>query len=276
MCIAVYKPMGVDFPSKDTLKTCFNNNSDGAGFMVATGKAVEIHKGFMEFKDFWKTLRKSREQYGDDKAFVMHFRISTQGGIRKDGCHPFPLSGDMNDLRALDTSCDIGIAHNGIITLTSGGGRDITYSDTMKFITDYLSLIIKDSSYCKDDDTLSLITRLCGSRLAILDKRGHCELIGGGWSASNGVWYSNESYQERRVKTTTWYPSISSWGNNEPSWWEEYDCIDEYDIYLNADGLYEFPKDECPATEIGDGSYCELCTRFVECYAGFLESEDDK
>ena len=116
MCIAVYKPMGADFPVKRVLKRCFYKNPDGAGFMVANGSAVEIHKGYMGFRSFWKALREVRYKYGDDKAYVMHFRISTQGGVRQDGCHPFPLSKDMSDLRRLDCEADIGVAHNGILT----------------------------------------------------------------------------------------------------------------------------------------------------------------
>lgn len=279
MCIAIYKPIGVEFPSKRRLNTCFKNNPHGAGFMVATGDKVIIHKGFMEFNDFWKALKDARSKYEDTSAFVMHFRISTQGGVRQDGCHPFPLSGDMGELRKLDTECEIGIAHNGIISLTSKGyGKDIDYSDTMKFITDYLSLIIKDKGYFKDDDTLELIDRLCGSRLAILDGRGHCELIGRGWTLVDGVWYSNDSYMERTVKATSYYPSLYDWGKSDLPWWEQYEVEEPfeepYDDYINVNGLYEFPIGECPAYEIGDASYCDLCTRYEKCYESEVGDEE--
>lgn len=275
MCIAIYKPIGVDFPNKKRLKTCFRNNPHGAGFMVASDDRVIIHKGFMEFSDFWKSLREARTKYGDTSAFVMHFRISTQGGVRADGCHPFPLSGDMNELRKLDTECDIGIAHNGIISLTSKGYGKVDYSDTMKFITDYLSLIIKDRGYFKDDDTLELIDRLCGSRLAILDSRGHCELIGRGWQVSDGVWYSNDSYMESAVKVTSYYPTLYDWSKSDDKlpWWEQYDIVEPYDEYLTVNGLYEFPIGECPVCEIGDASYCDYCTRYQKCYEP-IEDDD--
>ena len=269
--------MGVKFPSKRTLKTCFKNNPHGAGFMVATGDKVVIHKGFMEFSDFWKALRSAREEYEDTSAYVMHFRISTQGGVRADGCHPFPLSGDMDELRKLDTECEIGIAHNGIISLTSTGyGKSVDYSDTMKFITDYLSLIIKSRGYFKDDATVELIDRLCGSKLAILDARGHCELIGRGWQMSDGVWYSNDSYIERTIetKTTSYYPSFFDWGKEEVPWVESYKVADPYDDYINANGLYDFPIDECPACEIGDASYCDWCVKYAECYKEHDEYEE--
>ena len=283
MCIAIYKPMGTEFPSKRTLQTCFNNNPDGAGYMVATGDRVIIHKGFMGFRSFWKSLRNARSEYGDDKAFVMHFRISTQGGVRADGCHPFPLSGKMEDMRLLDTACDVGIAHNGIISLCSTGYRNtkIDYSDTMAFITEYLSLIIKDDTYYKDKDKLALIEKLCGSRLAILDKHGHCELIGTGWCRVNGVWYSNESYKERTytpVKTTSYYPTLIDWSYSDVAWEDALDEEDKYvcaryetyDSCIGEDGYYDFDRlddgFECPEVEFGDASYCEYCKGFGKCY----------
>ena len=281
MCIAIYKPMGTEFPSKKTLKTCFNNNPDGAGFMVATGDTVIIHKGFMGFRSFWKCLREVRDEYGDDKAFVMHFRISTQGGVRPDGCHPFPLSGNMDDMRLLYTHCDVGIAHNGIIDLCSTGYRNtkVDYSDTMAFITEYLSLIIKDSDYYKDKDKLTLIEKLCGSRLAILDKSGHCELIGTGWKRINEVWYSNDSYKEHTytpVKTTSYYPTLIDWGYSESMWEDALDeedrfvceLYDRYEACICDDGYFDFSDMEigCPEIELGDASYCEFCKGFGKCY----------
>lgn len=280
MCIAVYKPMGETFPSKKTLQTCFENNSHGAGFMVATGDSVIIHKGFMGFRSFWKSLRACRAKYGDDKAYVMHFRISTQGGIRADGCHPFPLSSDMEELRKLDNECEIGIAHNGIISMcsTSYGKGKVDYSDTMSFITEYLSLIIGDRQYYKDSTKLKLIEKLCGSRLAILDKSGHCELIGTGWEKTNGVWYSNSSYKGAKttVKTTTsYFPTIIDWSYDDKLWEEAYDeeedwLTERYEYYescYTSDGFFDFGGD-CPEIELGDSSYCEYCVNYGRCYYG--------
>ncbi len=297
MCIAVYKPMGVDFPVKRVLKRCFYKNPDGAGFMVATGSDVEIHKGYMGFRSFWKALREARAKYGDDKAFVMHFRISTMGGIRQDGCHPFPLSREMDDLRKLESISDIGIAHNGIIELTTEWGstysqyytksyaarKTVDYSDTMKFITEYLSLIIKDRDYWKDDDTLDLIEKLCGSRLAILDGSGHCELLGRGWESCDGVWYSNGSYKptEITVKTEPIKEVINSnlsaiTDNYWESWYEErYGSFDDFEYkspydpysdYLDEDGLYDFSQSDCPATVDNDDSYCADCKQLCACW----------
>lgn len=304
MCIAVYKPMGTDFPVKRVLKRCFYKNPDGAGFMVADGSKVEIHKGYMGFRSFWKALREARALYGDDKAYVMHFRISTQGGVRQDGCHPFPLSRFMYDLRELDTTADIGVAHNGIINLCAdwsstyssyytksySARKQIDYSDTMEFITEYLSLIIKDRDYYKDKDTLDLIEKLCGSRLAILDGAGHCELIGSGWEECDGVWYSNGSYKEPvvTVKNELAKAKVYSYNvedNYWTSWYEERygngftdfeykDPYDPYSDYLDDEGLYDFSQSDCPATVDNDDSYCADCKSLCQCWKIYNGEEE--
>lgn len=279
MCVIVYKEQGQEFPSKQILSNCYDNNSDGCGYMYAYKGNVYIKKGFMRFHDFWQSLKDTRALYGDNLAYIMHFRISTQGGVRKDCCHPYPLSDKMDDLRQLRFKSEIGIAHNGIISLTSTYyNKTITYNDTMEFITDYLSLIIKRKDYYKDKDTLLLIERLCGSRLAILDGKGHCELIGKGWVNDGGIWYSNNSYKERKYTTTT-TPTTTTLGTTWYNYsdWDKYDdeYIDEYEYYYNTSThLYEFDESECPFTLDNDESYCQWCAHRDKCYY-LCEDESD-
>ena len=54
MCIIVYKPQNTKFPSENTLRECFQNNDDGAGFMFSSNNVVHIKKGFMTFEKFYK------------------------------------------------------------------------------------------------------------------------------------------------------------------------------------------------------------------------------
>lgn len=276
MCIAIYKPINSDFPSKATLKRCFAKNPDGAGYMYALNGCVYIRKGFMRFEDFWRSLKDIRAKNGDKLAYVLHFRISTQAGIRADCCHPYPLSEKMQDLRALKIKAKIGVAHNGIISLTSSGyHKTITYNDTMQFITDYLSLIIRDKNYYKDKNTLLLIERLVGSRLAILDGGGHCELIGEGWREDGGVWYSNASYQESAYT----YTSNSAYNKYYYTDYTEADASefsqDYYSYYMNSDGMYELDEWDCPLTLDGDDSYCQKCTNYIACYIGIEEDGEN-
>ncbi len=204
MCIIVYKPMEKEMPSKNILKTCWENNDDGAGYMFPDGNKVTIKKGFMKFDSFYASLKSDYKKMGRFTPFVLHFRISTQAGVNEQCTHPFPLSREMDDLRKIRTTCDIGIAHNGIIDLTkSGYYTTVTYSDTMKFITDYASLIIKSKDYYKDKDTVKLIDRLVQGKLAIMDSDGHVELIGE-FIKDNGIYYSNSYYKQDRIRHTTY------------------------------------------------------------------------
>ena len=257
--------------------------------MYNASGTVYIKKGFMSFKSFWKKLREVREIYGDDIPYVMHFRISTQAGVKPDCTHPFPLSKSMKDLRMLEAETDIGVAHNGIISLTSDYGykKEITYSDTMKFITDYLALIIQTKKWYNSTDTKQLIKNLMGSsKLAILDKYGHCELLGSGWIEDNGIWYSNGTYKSDKVWA---YSGYSYWDSSSDRWTTSATKLDKYitrtddedehdygdDCYDLAEsrcnpetGWYDLDPDTCPCTIMGDDTYCGVCYHGWKCWGG--------
>ena len=285
MCIIVSKNKGVKMPGKEILRNCFNSNKEGAGYMIARNGVVEINKGFMDFESFYKAIQ--NEGNLENYSVVMHFRISTQGGVNRKLCHPYPLSENMQDLKKLNTVCDIGIAHNGIISLTSEGynygysyGKYSTpdYNDTMKFITDYLSLIIKDKNFYKDDNTLTLIERLCESKLAILDNEGHITYIGD-FNEFEGVMYSNMSYIEKRQKkaqkSSNKQCSMYDYGCNNfdiDYYYNEFDnCYDKKTNQFSFDDLGICPYD------LGDDSYCQDCDGkycgMFDCIKEDLENE---
>lgn len=217
MCVICVKPKGILFPSAKTIENCFENNDDGAGFMYVHEGKVHIRKGYKTLKEFNAALDKAKALVGEKAAFVMHFRISTQG-FDTACTHPFPLSSKMENLKKLKTSCSIGIAHNGILHLTSDGSKE--YSDTMKFITDYLSLIIRNRDWYKDKRTVQLIENLIkGNRLAFLDDTEQCVMLGKGWEQSkeDGCYYSNNSYSYRKYKTSGFYTDYV-WDKESKSW----------------------------------------------------------
>lgn len=264
MCVIAFKSINAKFPTKETLEICWDNNPDGAGFMYAADNTVHIRKGFMTFDDFWKALQKVRTKYGDKIACVMHFRIGTQGGNIPANTHPFPLSKKMDKLRLLKTRTDIGVAHNGIIELTSDYSKKVDYSDTMRFITKYLSLIIHDIHWYKSKDTCKLIERLIQSRLCVLDKESHIQLLGDGWNEddSTGVWYSNHSWEASKVKYSSLLDS-SIWNNSQ---WTKNGYYDDWDMYLDDETkLYDFDESYCPAVLDGEDAYCEKCRSKGSC-----------
>ncbi len=260
MCVIAYKPQNINFPSDTILETCYKNNPDGAGFMYAYKGKVHIQKGYESWDEFKEALDKARKLTGDKVPYVMHFRIATQG-YEKTMTHPFPLSSSYKNLKKLKFDANIGIAHNGVLDLTSDGSKD--YSDTMKFIADYLTLIIRSYSWYKDDRTKQLIENLIeGSRLAILDKHGHCELMGKGWVEDDKIFYSNDSY------------SYVKPAYKRPIWWDDYDIgnfgdspfIDPWEKnYDYASDTYKFEEEECPMAIEDDDSYCYMCAKCSEC-----------
>ena len=159
----------------------------------------------------------------------------------------------MAHLRVLKSSTNIGVAHNGIIPLTSNySNKTITYNDTMLFITDFLSLIIENENYYKSDRTVELISRLCESKLAILDRNGHCELIGEGWIKDNGIYYSNGTYEYTML--------------NYPYSYYESSLFDIFESqYDDEKGVYDFDENDCPMIYYGLTDYCECCNKFYTC-----------
>ena len=77
MCIIVSKKKGLELPTKEILRNCFNYNSDGAEIMFNDGKQVFIEKGFMDFNSFYSRLMEiDKEVNLVNSDLALHFRIS--------------------------------------------------------------------------------------------------------------------------------------------------------------------------------------------------------
>lgn len=255
MCIIVYKPKGADFPKKKVLEQCFINNDDGAGFMYADGQKVHIRKGFMTFEKFYQALQDTIKKVGGRKLpYVLHFRISTQAGVSPEITHPYPLSDRLADMKKLKCKSNIGIAHNGIIPLTSNF-KSKKANDTMEFITEYLSLIIRNRNYYEDKKTLALIEKLTDSKLAILDGRGHCELIGE-FVEEDGNFFSNHTYLPIYESC---HLAQYGYGYAEEAYFESF--------YDDESGIYDFDMLDCPNLRGYEEMYCDVCKNYRKCYA---------
>ena len=187
MCIICVSKSGVQQPTDSTIRAMFRRNPHGAGYMYARNGKVTIHKGFMSIEDFLSAVH--AERFTPQDSVVYHFRISTQAGVNAPMTHPFPLSNQREVMKALDVHCGVGIAHNGIIRLTSDPNEK-EYSDTAIFIADYLSQIIGSPSDLHDPDVLETIRCLIGSKMAILDGSGYIATVGQFFN-ERGLLYSN-------------------------------------------------------------------------------------
>ena len=190
MCIICASRINVRQPGEAAIRRMFANNPHGAGYMFARNGKVHIHKGYMDVESFLADIR--AERFTAKDPVVYHFRISTQAGVNPAMTHPFPLSNKLAHMKALDVECRCGVAHNGIIRLTTDPTNK-EYSDTALFIADYLSEIIRCSEDLKDEGVLKLVHRLAGSKLAIMDGSGYVATVGS-FINEKGLLFSNDSY----------------------------------------------------------------------------------
>lgn len=261
MCIIVYKPINVDFPTWSTLNTCFDNNPNGAGFMfLNTEGKVEGRKGFMTFGQFKKAI-KGVKRTGYNGAVVMHFRITTHGGTKPENTHPFPLTTRDAKLRDLHWTSDVGIAHNGMIPITSTA-KDM--SDTMEFIRDYATRLIHNSVYYRDPFTCNMLEELASSRLCILSDDGHVEILGSGWEESEGCYFSNSSYKPYTYRYASSYSKKTPFTSDDYSWIDD-DYEQEY-LEMCNEYIDEWSKDIAEFNGC-DPEWCKYCGDKKICYA---------
>lgn len=261
MCIIVYKPAGIESPSWATLHKCFNYNSDGAGFMYAENGKVHIHKGFMSWNGFKKAFKAFKNR--QDLPLVCHFRITTHGGTEKGLCHPFPLSSNVSELKATESETEIGIAHNGCISLTSYAGKGM--SDTSEFIRKYANIIVTNPQWYRNPDANKLLGEVIGSKMLVLSNDGHGEVVGDGWTEDNGVMYSNKTY----MSYTNWWSNSTV--SNKSLYSDMYSdaYTSGYDYGYN-DGTYRPTYCKYWYTEKGEASTpskeCEGCCEYRYCW----------
>ena len=191
MCIICVSPENVRQPDTQTIRTMFLRNPHGAGYMYARNGKVHIRKGFMNLTALLNALKE--EHFTEADPVVYHFRISTQAGINPQMTHPFPLSNRAEHMKALDVDCRCGVAHNGIIQLTTDPTNK-EFSDTAVFIAQYLTRILPRPSDLKNTKLLDLIYLLAQSKFAIMDGKGYIATVGK-FIEENGLLYSNTSYQ---------------------------------------------------------------------------------
>lgn len=251
MCIIVAKPKNVKMPDVDTLRNCFDNNRHGAGYMKATGKSVEIRKGFMKWEEFEKAI--TAEGDLTDCAVVMHFRIATHGKVQPSCCHPFPVTDDLKRLGSSECRDTLCAAHNGVI---EGMATSDNVSDTMAYIIDVLSPLRRlTPSLIYSEDALRIVEATLGSKMALLDASGELVTIGD-FQEHSGVLYSNSSYT-KRVTAFRSYSSV----------WDDYD--DVYGGYLEG-GQYRLPGFSPLPFEV-----CACCPEHMDCIDGLPYCADE-
>ena len=200
MCVIVYKPGGVKFPSNEDLELMSAANDDGIGLMFAY-KGKVYGKKFKQFKLFKAEL----DNLPRALPVMMHFRLATHGGDEITYAQPFPFPVTRESVFLLEWSSLMGIMHNGIISGFGDGMDSRTIlrkqlgtllvkqglSDTQEF----LLFISSDRELTRqfislDRGLLKLVYKLSSSKFGLLMGTGKARLVGK-WEQKKGLWYSN-------------------------------------------------------------------------------------
>ena len=194
MCIIVAKRKGLELPTKEILKNCFDYNRDGAGIMFNDGKQVFIEKGFMDFNSFYSRLMEiDKEVNLVNSDLALHFRISTSGNVDQGNCHPYPISTETSQLRNLNLVTDIGMAHNGVIRKHIPETRSIL-NDTQTFIKNFVhNMYSSNKEFLTVGANIKALEEEAGSKLCFLDK-DNMYVIGKFIEETDGILYSNDTY----------------------------------------------------------------------------------
>ena len=197
MCIIIAKDKNGKLPSVETLKTCFNHNSDGAGLMYVDKGQVVIEKGFMDFNSLEKHFSVLCKKFNDfkNKALVIHCRIGTSGTNTKENTHPYCISEDYKDLHKTRVLCSLGMVHNGIIHDYTPVDNKFNTNDTQEFIMKYVAPMYKHyRDFYKNEYVLSGLKDITNSKLVFLDTNEDLYYVGD-FVEDDGVKYSNTTYK---------------------------------------------------------------------------------
>ena len=238
MCIIAIKPEGISIPI-ERLKTCWEHNPDGAGFMYSENNKLKIVKGLMTFDSFIKAYDEVNPL---TKRIVIHFRYGTHGDICPDLTHPF----NVNE--------DLALVHNGILSINLDDPFEIQNKVNPKDFSNYIGSLLENGSdldvvnhsdnalpngeleeftemvdeineievntsdsleFCKmlrklpkrflsNNAIFFLLNKYIqneGSVIVFMDNIGNINIVGSNSHiVEDGVWYSNHDYFESEIK----------------------------------------------------------------------------
>lgn len=198
MCVIIYKPKGIEVPSLDVLKKCWDANGHGAGFAWRDG-FVTVVKGIMNWKQFKEIIERVRDGL-KDYDMVLHFRLTSKGTTTALMTHPFVL-GEQPSKAVFKTKESV-LFHNGTL---SGFGNAVK-SDTCE-CAEWLGQLKKRG--LKNTDVINILSKLDRSDRFVIMSPRRVYLLGS-WEERYGCRFSNVHWE--------WKGRVYS-GNN---WYQEY------------------------------------------------------
>lgn len=178
MCVIVYKPKNIPYPSEDIISSCWDANSHGAGYMLSVNNQLIVRKGIMNKSLFMKEYNSLKH----NDSVVFHFRIASHGEVNAKNTHPWKVTDKL------------AIVHNGIIDFC---GRNNKVSDS-KIFASHLS----NFNLCNQSHKIILEQAIGpNNKIVALNNFGTVTILNessGKWL--NDIWYSNIYWKSRMLK----------------------------------------------------------------------------
>ena len=238
MCIIIAKKKNAQLPTKRTMKICFDKNPDGAGFMYVNNNKVIIDKGYMTFKSFYKRFQELKllNNNFDNKALVIHFRIGTSGTNSPENTHPYPITNDVSALHSTYYICNLGMAHNGIISDYTHYLDKNDMNDTQHFIAEYVTKLYRYiPEFYKDKDLMLGLEKISASRLCFMNTDEELYFVGDWHTDLGNLEFSNTNYKEVCYNS---YTATNHWRDyNYDYYHNDYSYYDDYKYIKNGEFL---------------------------------------
>lgn len=187
MCVILIAPK--TRPTDAMIEACHACNDKGAGIAWRQGGRVHWKKGFLSIEEMQNLAATKPLPY------VLHFRIPTVGGVRKDLAHPFPIDKSIPNSLEGSTKGFV-LFHNG----HWGKWRDTMLEAAIRSNTKMTPGKYSDSramAFCASIYGLPFLDLLDEKFAAFGPGPDDIEVSNFGWTLVEGVYASNTTWQHR-------------------------------------------------------------------------------
>tara|TARA_R110000824_G_scaffold8714_1_gene39390 strand:+ start:3043 stop:3984 length:942 start_codon:yes stop_codon:yes gene_type:complete len=217
-------------PKKEMLEQAEDMNKDGGGIAWIEDGHVRWEKGMHVTSVFiMDIIKKEKIQL----PIIVHFRIATHGAIDTPLCHPFAISGKIDETLSSGRDPEGVLFHNGIwrdykeVALKLLMNRqkaklfdgDVSDSRVMAWLVRYMGM-----------NYLSMIDE----KVCVLTPKG-IQTFGKGWTTVDKIDCSNSNFEKKQSYTTS-YPNYYGGGHYNSSFQDNYRSkqIDQLEQKMNA------------------------------------------
>lgn len=206
MCVIMLHEPGKKLPEIDQFKLAWDTNADGAGIAYIRNNTVHVQKGFMQYNVFLRNYHKLN--FTEDDQFMVHFRLGTQGRKVPSNTHPFPLSSNTVNLKRLNYTAPIVVAHNGVLWHNR---KEEHISDTMEAIKHHLASCVTPKSILSKGLQHLIDVYGKSSRWAFMLPDQIIRI--GTWHLENEIWYSKKLFKPAKGGLSITYVPPNQRGN---------------------------------------------------------------